>query len=86
MCGISRKPAVMRLRVLARLARLARRRPSVQTAVPAWALEDTQEVEAVRRVNRETVWATESTGLLSALSVGLHSMGEDDEGQSVVQP
>lgn len=60
--------------ILAGLARLAGRRPSVQTAVPAWALEDTQEVEALRRVNRETAWATESTGLLSALSIGLRSM------------
>jgi len=71
---IRRRAVVMRTRIMTKLASIARRRPSVQTTVPAWALEDTQEVEALRRINGETAWATESTGLLSALSVGLSSM------------
>jgi hypothetical protein len=64
----------MRTKILGRLARRAQRRRSVQQTVPAWALEDTQEVAALRRVNRETAWAAESTGLLSALSAGLRAM------------
>jgi hypothetical protein len=57
-------------------ALLARLHPKARPAAPSWAVEDTQEVEALRRINRETVWATESTGMLSALSAGLQSLDQ----------
>lgn len=49
-----------------------RPRPALLT----WATEDTREVEELAWVNRQIKWATESTGLLTALRRGLESLDD----------
>jgi hypothetical protein len=60
-----------------RLASLvARFHTKRRESLPVWATEITEEVRALAHVNRQIVWATESTGLLTALRTGLESLDE----------
>lgn len=45
--------------------------PPVTSQVPAWATEDTQQVATIAQISSGVEWATESTGLLKAISYGL---------------
>ncbi|HCT76500.1 MAG TPA: hypothetical protein DGG94_02935 [Micromonosporaceae bacterium] len=45
-------------------------------SLPAWATEDTVEIEALAKANRQIEWATESTGLLNVLRAGLESLDD----------
>lgn len=63
-----------------RLAALTKRFHSKpRPSLPAWATENTTEVQTLARVNQEIVWAAESTGLLETLRSGLVGLDRQSE-------
>jgi hypothetical protein len=65
---------------MSRIARLmARFHTMPRPALPAWATEDTTEVQALVRVSAGIEWASESTGLLETVRSGLVSLDDEDE-------
>jgi hypothetical protein len=67
-----------------RLAALTKRFHSKpRPSLPAWATENTTQVQALAQVNQEIVWAVESTGLLETLRSGLIGLdGQSDRGET----